>query len=89
MPADDRLTERATPAPEVAARAGPWPNGGTMGVTATLLLSCPDAKGVVAGVAELVYRHGGNIVHADQHTDREQGVFLQRAISRPAFSSAR
>jgi formyltetrahydrofolate hydrolase len=56
---------------------------------ATLLLSCPDAKGVVAGVAELVYRHGGNIVHADQHTDREQGVFLQRAISRPAFSSAR
>jgi formyltetrahydrofolate deformylase len=49
-----------------------------MGVTATLLLSCPDAKGVVAGVSDLIFRNGGNIIHADQHTDREQGVFLQR-----------
>ncbi len=47
-------------------------------VTAVLLLSCRDQKGLVAGVADFVYRNNGNIVHADQHTDREQGVFLQR-----------
>ena len=46
--------------------------------TAVLLLSCPDQRGLVASVSDFVYRHGGNIIHADQHTDREQGVFLQR-----------
>ena len=46
--------------------------------TAVLLLSCPDQRGLVAAVSDFVYRHGGNIIHADQHTDREQGVFLQR-----------
>lgn len=49
-----------------------------MGVRAVLLLSCADQKGLVATVAEFVYRHGGNIVSADQHTDQEQRVFLQR-----------
>jgi formyltetrahydrofolate deformylase len=29
-------------------------------------------------VSEFLYRHNGNITHADQHTDREEGVFLQR-----------
>jgi formyltetrahydrofolate deformylase len=43
-----------------------------------LLLSCADQKGLVASVADFVYRHDGNIVHADEHTDFEQGVFLQR-----------
>ena len=47
-------------------------------VTATLLLSCDDQKGLVAAVSEFLYRNGGNIVHADQHTDREERVFLQR-----------
>jgi len=49
-----------------------------MGARAVLLLSCADQKGLVATVAEFVYRNGGNIVSADQHTDAEQGVFLQR-----------
>ncbi|HEX5615373.1 MAG TPA: ACT domain-containing protein, partial [Acidimicrobiia bacterium] len=49
-----------------------------MGANAVLLLSCPDQPGVVAAVAELVYRHGGNIVDTEQHTDREDGVFFQR-----------
>lgn len=43
-----------------------------------MLLSCPDQKGLVASVADFIYRHGGNILHADQHTDQEQGIFLQR-----------
>jgi formyltetrahydrofolate deformylase len=48
------------------------------GVTAVLLISCRDQKGLVASVSDFLYRHDGNIVHADQHTDREEGVFLQR-----------
>ncbi len=47
-------------------------------VTATLLLSCPDRKGLVAAVSDFVFRNGGNIIHADQHTDKEESVFLQR-----------
>jgi len=46
--------------------------------TATLLLSCPDQKGLVATMADWVYRHEGNIVHADQHTDASEAVFFQR-----------
>lgn len=47
-------------------------------VTAVLLLSCRDQKGLVATVSDFLYRNEGNIVHADQHTDREEDVFLQR-----------
>jgi formyltetrahydrofolate deformylase len=47
-------------------------------VTASLLLSCRDRPGLVAAVAEFVFRHGGNILHADQHVDREVGIFFQR-----------
>ncbi|MDP2948537.1 MAG: formyltetrahydrofolate deformylase, partial [Chloroflexota bacterium] len=47
-------------------------------VTAVLLLSCQDQKGLVAAVADFIYRNNGNIVHADQHTDQEEGIFLQR-----------
>ena len=48
------------------------------GVTAVLLLSCRDQKGLVAAVSDFLYRNDGNIVHADQHTDHEEDVFLQR-----------
>jgi formyltetrahydrofolate deformylase len=48
------------------------------GVTAVLLISCPDQKGLVAAVSDFVYRHDGNIRSAEQHTDEQQGVFLQR-----------
>ena len=46
--------------------------------TAVLLLTCADRPGIVAAVAEFVLRHGGNIVHAEQHTDRSAAVFFQR-----------
>ncbi len=49
-----------------------------MTATAVLLISCRDQKGLVAVVADFLYRHNVNIVHADQHTDPEEGVFLQR-----------
>ncbi|MGB3239887.1 MAG: formyltetrahydrofolate deformylase [Geitlerinemataceae cyanobacterium] len=46
--------------------------------TATLLISCPDQRGLVAKIANFIYSNGGNIVHADQHTDFVQGLFLSR-----------
>ncbi len=45
--------------------------------TATLLVVCPDQKGLVAKIANFIYSNGGNIVHADQHTD-DTGLFLTR-----------
>lgn len=46
--------------------------------TATLLISCPDQKGLVAKFANFIYSNGGNIIHADQHTDAAAGLFLTR-----------
>ena len=42
------------------------------------LLSGPDQKGLVAKVASWIYKREGNIIHADQHRDQEEGVFFQR-----------
>ena len=46
--------------------------------TAILMVSCPDSKGLVARISEYIYRHGGNILDFDQHTDLVAGVFLAR-----------
>jgi formyltetrahydrofolate deformylase len=46
--------------------------------TAVLLIDCPDRKGLVAGVANLLYRYGANITHADQHQDPEAELFFMR-----------
>jgi formyltetrahydrofolate deformylase len=45
---------------------------------ATLLVCCPDRRGIVAALAQVLYGHGANILEADQHTDRVAGVFFQR-----------
>src|SRR3984885_11918936 len=50
----------------------------TMKNSAILLVSCPDAKGEVASIADFVYRYNGNILHADEHVDEESGLFLMR-----------
>ena len=52
--------------------------------TAILLLSCPDQKGVVATIADFVYRHNGNILHADEHADEGSNLFLMRVEFDPA-----
>ncbi|ROH87308.1 formyltetrahydrofolate deformylase [Pseudomethylobacillus aquaticus] len=46
--------------------------------TATLLITCPDRKGLVATIADFLHRHGANILHADQHQDAENNLFLMR-----------
>ncbi len=46
--------------------------------SAILLLSCPDRKGLVAAVSDFIFRHNGNILHTDEHTDAELNLFLLR-----------
>jgi len=46
--------------------------------SAVVLISCPDRKGEVATIADFIYRHNGNILHADEHGDEESGLFLMR-----------
>ena len=47
-------------------------------MTTVLLLRCADRPGIVAAVGQTIAALGGNIIHADQHTDRLHGLFLQR-----------
>jgi len=46
--------------------------------SAILLVSCPDRKGVVASIAEFIFRHGGNILFNDEHGDEASNLFLTR-----------
>jgi formyltetrahydrofolate deformylase len=47
--------------------------------TARLLIQCADRPGIVAAVSQFLYRHGANIVQADQYsTDARGGRFLMR-----------
>lgn len=52
--------------------------------SAILLISCPDRKGVVASIAEFIFRHNGNILFADEHGDEESNLFLTRVEFDPA-----
>src|ERR1700755_1342366 len=45
---------------------------------ATILVSCPDRRGLVAALAQLLYGHGVNILDADQHSDPQVNQFSQR-----------
>ena len=59
--------------------------------SAVLLIDCPDQKGLVARVSSMLYRHGANILHADQHQDHELGLFFMRvewALDRASNDSA-
>lgn len=55
-----------------------------MKTSAVLLISCPDRKGLVATVSDFIYKHGGNILHTDEHTDAESSWFLMRVEFDPA-----
>ena len=52
--------------------------------SAVLLISCPDRKGVVATISDFVFRHNGNILHADEHADEESNLFLMRVEFDPS-----
>ncbi len=42
------------------------------------MIDCPDRKGIVATIANFLYEHGANILHADQHQDNDVGLFFMR-----------
>ncbi|MDD2751716.1 MAG: formyltetrahydrofolate deformylase [Candidatus Omnitrophica bacterium] len=44
--------------------------------TFILLFQCQDQKGIVAKISDFIFRHGGNIISADQHTTDPQGGFF-------------
>ncbi|WP_148715297.1 formyltetrahydrofolate deformylase [Chitinolyticbacter meiyuanensis] len=46
--------------------------------TATLLISCPDRKGISAAIANFLFTYNANIVHSDQHQDNTENLFLMR-----------
>ena len=45
---------------------------------ATLLVSCPDRRGIIASLAQALYGHGANILDSDQHSDPQAKQFFQR-----------
>jgi formyltetrahydrofolate deformylase len=52
--------------------------------SAILLVSCPDRKGVVATIADFIFRHQGNILFNDEHGDEASNLFLTRVEFDPA-----
>ena len=51
------------------------------------LLHGPDQPGIVAKVAGWIHDHGGNVLHADQHLDRQENIFFQRVEWTPKESN--
>jgi formyltetrahydrofolate deformylase len=45
---------------------------------AILLIQCPDCKGLDATIADFIYRHGGNILHFEQHQAGVERFYLAR-----------
>ena len=52
--------------------------------SAVLLISCPERKGEVAAITDFVFRHNGDILHADEHADQESNLFLMRVEFDPS-----
>ena len=48
--------------------------------TCTLVVSCPDAVGIVAAVAKFVADHSGSLVESNHHTDVDCGWFYMRNV---------
>jgi formyltetrahydrofolate deformylase len=45
---------------------------------AILRVRCADRTGIIAALSDFVFRHGGNIVDLDQHSEPESGRFFMR-----------
>lgn len=46
--------------------------------SSTLLISCPDQKGIVSQVSTFLFEHNANIVSSEQHQDLDENLFLMR-----------
>ena len=47
----------------------------------TLVIQCPDQKGIIAEVTQFIYSNKGNILYIDQYVDRENKAFFMRLES--------
>ncbi len=47
-------------------------------LTATLLLSCADRRGLVSRIAHFVFERGGNILDLSEHVDADERQFFLR-----------
>ncbi|MBI5380405.1 MAG: formyltetrahydrofolate deformylase [Opitutae bacterium] len=56
--------------------------------TLVALLHGPDQPGLVAKTAGWIFARGGNILHADQHRDLEEGIFFQRIEWEPSAAAS-
>jgi len=45
---------------------------------ATLILSCPNQKGLVAQISQFIFQHKGDIINLDEHVDKEEQMFFIR-----------
>ena len=48
--------------------------------TARLLISCPDASGIIAAVTGFLAEHQANILEADQHSNPDDRTFCMRLV---------
>lgn len=54
---------------------------------AILRVRCADRTGIIAALSDFVFRHGGNILDLDQHSEPESGRFFMRLVwSRDKFN---
>ncbi len=44
----------------------------------TLVMNCPDQKGIIAEVTNFIHNNNGNIVYIDQYVDRVNSIFFMR-----------
>src|SRR4051812_38201617 len=49
-------------------------------VQAILRVRCQDRTGIIAALSDFVYRHGGNIIDLDQHSEPETSTFFMRLV---------
>ena len=47
----------------------------------TILIHCPDQKGIISTVTGFIHGKGGNIVYLDQHVDQQANAFFMRLES--------
>lgn len=44
----------------------------------TVLIHCPDQKGIISAVTNFLHEKGGNVVYLDQHVDKQAAIFFMR-----------
>jgi formyltetrahydrofolate deformylase len=47
---------------------------------ATLILTCPDQKGLVARISQFIFQRSGNITDLDEHVEKEEKIFFIRVV---------